>query len=158
MWTRYLAWNRTWAGREQDLRVTFGAGENPNLWEANLGQALAEALARGNGWLSDEPQLQRILELAVGDYVRSTVDSAIRSASGRSIAWSPGFPDQPGWFSLAQYDQLSIAQLATKLRQFPPATTFRWSAAGPTVSAEQNKAFRDVSEAAKKAGMKLIRE
>ncbi len=158
LWTRYLTWSRTWVGREQELRVTFGAGENPNLWEANLGQALAVALARGNGWLSDEPQLQSILDLAVGDYVRSAVDSTIRSSSGRSITYFSGFPDQPGWFSLAQYDQLSIGQLATKLLQFPPATTFRWSAAGPTVSADQEKAFRDVSEAAEKAGMKLIRE
>jgi hypothetical protein len=48
--TQYIAWSRRkWRVRERELRIGFGASENPNLWEANLGQALARALAAGNG-------------------------------------------------------------------------------------------------------------
>jgi hypothetical protein len=152
LWTRYIAWNRQWLGREKDLRITSGAGENPNVWEANLGQALANALAQGNGWFCDDAKLNRALDLAVSEYVRSTVESARREASGRSIQFSRGLPNQPGWFSLAQYDQLTLEQLRKKLQQFPSGEVVHWA------SPEEEKAFREVSDAAAKAGIKLVRD
>ena len=158
LWTRYIAWSRKWLGRERELRVTLGQGENPNLWEANLGQALAKALARGNGWLSDEAKLRRILNLTVVDYVRSEVESALASAPQRSITFFSSSSDQPPWFTLAQYDQLTLEQLQKKLAQFPPRTLFHWTPAEPSTSPQQEKAFGEVSDAARQAGMKLVRD
>lgn len=158
LWTRYLAWSRAWTGRERELRVGFGASVNANVWEANLGQALARALAQGVGWFCDEAKLQRILDLAIGEYVRSTVDSALRLSLGRLITFTNGSWDQSGWFALAQYDQLTLEQLRAKLKQFPSGTAFHWTAVEPTGSAEQDKAFRELADAVETAGMKLLRE
>jgi hypothetical protein len=158
LWTQYMAWNRKWRGRERELRIGFGASENPNLWEANLGQAVARALAEGNGWSCDEAKLRRILDLAVGEYVRSVVESALKSSSERSVMFVAGSSDQPAWFALAQYDQLTLEQLRRKLAQFPPGTLFHWTAAEPFVSPEKEKAFREVSDAFAKAGLKLVRD
>jgi hypothetical protein len=158
LWTQYMSWNRKWRGRERELRIGFGANENPNLWEANLGQALARALAAGNGWSCDEAKLYRILDLAVGEYVRSVVESALGSSSERCIMFVAGSPDRPASFTLAQYDQLTLEQLQRKLAQFPTGTLFQWTAAEPSISPEQEKAFREVSDAAAKAGLKLVRD
>jgi hypothetical protein len=158
LWTRYIAWNRQWLGREKELRIPFGADQNPNVWQSNLGQALARALVQGNGWLCDEAKLQRILDLAVGDNVRSVAESARISAPDRSIHFLRAQPDQPGWFFLAQYDQITLDQLHKKLAQYPPGTQFHWAASGQPASSEEDQAFRDVSAAAAKAGMKLVRD
>jgi hypothetical protein len=157
LWTRFMELSQKWRGREQELHLGFGATVSPNLWEANLGQALAEALAQGTGWLCDEPKLHRILDLAVGDPARSAAKSALDSASHRSVEFFAGMPDQPGWFSLAQYQRLTIEQLQTKLAQFAPSTVFRW-AAGSSVPAQEEEAFRAVSDAAARAGMKIVRD
>jgi hypothetical protein len=158
LWTRYIAWSRQWLGREKELRITFGAGQNPNTWEANLGQALARALVQGNGWLCDEARLQRILELAVGEHVRSVAEKARISIPDRSIHFLRGQPDQPAWFFLAQYDQITLDQLHKKLAQYPPGTQFHWAESGQPASAEEKQALRDVSAAVAQAGMKLVRD
>jgi hypothetical protein len=125
LWTRYITWNREWTGREKELIISFGAEQNPNVWEANLGQALARALAQGLGWLSDDSKFQRILDLAVGDYVRSTVENARTRASDRTIQFIAGQLDEPGWYIVAQYDQLTPAELHKKLEQYPAGTEWK---------------------------------
>jgi hypothetical protein len=63
-----------------------------------------------------------------------------------------GCPDQPSWFTLAPYDQLTPEQLQRKLAQFPAGTLFQWTATEPSVSPEQERAFRAVSDAVAKTG------
>ena len=158
LWTRYIAWSRKWLGHERELRFEFGAREEANLWEANLGPALATALARGNGWFADQARLRSILDLAVGKDVHSVVESALKSASDRSIQFFRGSSDRPAWFAFGQYDQLTLEQLRRKLAHFPPGTRFTWPAARPSVSPEEEKAFRDVSDATARAYIQVVRD
>jgi hypothetical protein len=113
---------------------------------------------QGNGWLCDEARLQRILELAVGEHVRSVAEKARISIPDRSIHFLRGQPDQPAWFFLAQYDQITLDQLHKKLAQYPPGTQFHWAESGQPASAEEKQALRDVSAAVAQAGMKLVRD
>jgi len=76
LWRRYEAWSLQWRGRESEIRCIYG-DDNSNTSEADLGQALATALATGQAWVADDGMVRRILELAVGQQMRQQIESAI---------------------------------------------------------------------------------
>ena len=80
LWDRYEAWSTQWKGREQELRFTYAA-QNPNAEQEGLGEGLADALARGLGWLSDERILHRIAELGVGPNISQNINRVLQSWS-----------------------------------------------------------------------------
>ena len=80
LWSRYEAWSREWSGRAEKLRFV-ATGKNPHLWDANLGQSLARALASGTDWLSDESKLRRIQALGVGANIQGDAEQALQAWS-----------------------------------------------------------------------------
>jgi len=155
LWARYEAWSREWSGRASQLRFV-SAGQNPHLWDANLGQSLARALASGVGWLSDETKLRRIQALGVGPTIQQETEQALQAWLKRplTITYVPSVPPS---FTVAQYNLHSLDALKTKLAQFPRGTKFFLSPSGPTVSPEEEKAFQEISEFAARNGIKVMR-
>lgn len=159
LWNRYEAWSSQWRGREQEFRFAYAA-RSPNSEQAGLGQLLADALASGLGWLSDETKLRHIAELGVGPNISQSIDRDLQSWSGRSrtIACMPaGVPSSPTEFTLAQYELHSVEDLKTKLGQFPAGSRFLWTSFDSNTSSECDKAFADASEFATRSGLHLQR-
>jgi hypothetical protein len=159
LWNRYEAWSSQWRGREQEFRFTYAA-RNPNAEQEGIGERLADALASGLGWLSDETKLRHIAELGIGPNIPQNIDRDLQSWSERSraIACMPtGVPSSPTEFTLAQYNLHSVEDLKTKLGQFPAGSKFLWSSFEPNTSSECDKAFADASEFATRSGLRLQR-
>jgi hypothetical protein len=159
LWDRYEAWSREWNGRDKDLQFVHGA-ENPNVWQAALGEDLARALASGFGWLSDEGKLRRIEALAVGANITQNVQNAQKAWLERpvTIKCSPtDFSPTPLSCNVAQYELHSTKALETKLSQFPHGTKFAWSSSEFSSSIYLEKIYKDVSDFASQNGIQLQR-
>ncbi|MDQ2950095.1 MAG: hypothetical protein M3Y27_29855 [Acidobacteriota bacterium] len=124
LWERYVDWSRIWKGRDAELRFN-PAGPQTHVWDANLGQALARALASGEGWFTDEQQLRQIRSLAT-ESIEHEMDADLREALKQPIEIQyTGFT--PPQFRLAQYELHSLDGLKAKLKQFPGSTSFVFS-------------------------------
>ncbi len=157
LWARYEAWSREWNGRASELRYVY-AGQNSHVWDANLGQSLAHALARGSNWLSDEATLRHIQALGVGQSIQQETEQALRARlqSPLTITYAP-FPSIPSRFTVAQYELHSLEALKTKLAQFPRGTKFLFPPSEPTVSAEAEEVFQELALFAAKNGLEVSR-
>lgn len=155
LWACYEAWNRRWKSRANELRFIAG-DENPNQWQANLGDTLASSLATGIGWLSDAAKLSRIQDLALTEVSRQQIESQMRDWAGEtpSIVYVPLTPPS---FQMLQYLELSFEDLKTKLAQFPSGTRFWWTGAEPSVSSEQEKSFQEMATWATEQGYRVTR-
>ena len=144
LWTHFIAWSRRWKGREEELRFIPGEKISPLIFEDGAGTAMLNALAAGQGWLTDETKLNRLLDLSVGPNQRAELEQFLKSwqARPRQIQFT-----EPGRqrFQIAQYSPRSLQLAIEKLNQFPPGTTFqRVGAAGWE---NEEKAFEEVSKA-----------
>jgi hypothetical protein len=159
LWERYEAWSKQWSGREKELRDVFG-GENPSAEQEMLGENLARALTSGIGWLSDESELSRAKQLAVGEPILQIVENAENAGSKRPIAIAclgSGLPGAPYSFVLAQYQIHSTNVLKTKLSEFPRGTKMLWYPANCVSSTDFEEVFSEVSQAAAENGIVLQR-
>jgi hypothetical protein len=157
LWDRYEAWSREWGGRDKELRFVY-AGENPNVWQAALGENLARALASGFGWLSDETKLRRIEALAVGPNLTQSVQNAAKAWLERpvTIRCTPtGFSPKPLSCNVAQYELHSAKDLETKIGQFPRGTKFAWSPSESSSSIDLAKTYKEISDFASQNGIQL---
>jgi hypothetical protein len=154
LWNRYEAWSREWNGRADELRFV-GAGKNPHLWDANLGQSLAGALASGTNWLSDESKLHRIQALSVGTNMQGDIEQALQAWSRRpfTISYIGSVPPR---FTIAQYNAMSLDSLKKKLAQFPTGTKFVLSPSSPSASPEELKVRDDIFRFAEKNRITVI--
>jgi len=124
LWSRYVDWSLVWKGRDSELRSS-PVGPQPHAADANLGQALARALASGQGWFTEEEQLRQIRALAA-EFLQPELDSDLREAVERPVTIQfEGFT--PPQFHVAQYEVHSFADLKAKLKQFPRITSFVFS-------------------------------
>jgi hypothetical protein len=148
LWSRYEAWSREWSGRAEDLRF-IPTGKNSHLWDANLGQSLARALATGTDWLADESKLRRIQALGVGANIQGDIEQALQAWSRRpfTITYVATIPPT---FDVAQYNQVSLDSLKKKLTQFPSGTKFVLSPSSPTPSPEELKIREEIFQFAAK--------
>jgi hypothetical protein len=159
LWERYEAWSTQWKGREQELRSSYAA-PSPNAEQEGVGERLAEALASGQGWLSGEGKLRRIVELGVGQNISQDIDRDLQawSEQPRTITCDPtGSAQSPTSFTVAQYDLRSMEALKTKLSQFPAGSKLLWSGFDSESSAECDKSFSDASQFAAQNGIHLHR-
>jgi hypothetical protein len=159
LWDRYEAWSREWNGRDKELRFVY-AGENPNVWQAALGENLARALASGFGWLSDEGKLRRIEALAVGPNITQNVQNAQKAWLERPVTVkcsSTGFSPTPLSCNVAQYQLHSTQALETKISQFPHGTKFVWSSLEFSSSIDLEKTYKEISDFASQNGIQLQR-
>ena len=154
LWKRYEAWSQEWKGRAAELRYV-PMKENPHLWDANLGQSLAHALATGSSWFSDEKMLHRIESLGVGTNIQGDIDQALQALSRRpfSISYIGSVPPR---FNIAQYEQLSLESLMNKLTQFPRGTKFVFPPSNPTPSPEELKAREAIFQFSAKNGISMM--
>jgi hypothetical protein len=148
LWSRYEAWSREWRGRTEELRF-IPTGTNPHVWDANLGQSLARALASGTNWFAGESVLRRIQSLGVGANIQTDVEQALQAWSRRplTVAYMGGVPPT---FTLVQYESLSLESLEKKLTQFPSGTRFAFPPSSPTPSPEEQKLREEVFDFAAK--------
>jgi hypothetical protein len=159
LWDRYEAWSREWNGRDKELRFVHG-GENPNVWQAALGENLARALASGSGWLSDEGKLSRIEAVAVGPTITQNVQNAQKAWLERpvTIKCSPtGFSPAPLGCNVAQYELHSTKALESKISQFPHGTKFVWSSPEFSSSIDLERTYKEISDFASQNGIQLQR-
>jgi hypothetical protein len=154
LWNRYEGWSREWSGRAAELRFVE-IGNNPHLWDANLGQSLARALASGMNWLSDETKLRCIQALGVGANIRGDIEQALQAWSRRPLEITY-FGDVPPSFSLAQYTPLSLELLKKKLAQFPSGTKFVLSPSSSVPSPEERKIREEVLQVTAKNGITVM--
>jgi hypothetical protein len=157
LWERYEAWSREWSGREKELRFV-NAGENPNVWQNNLGEGLARALMTGLGWLADDGKLRRVKELAVGVTMVQNAEAAERAALERPLSircMRTAFDPPSVSCNVAQYELRSIAALKTKLAQFPHGSTFVWSASDSSQGSDMEDVFKEISQFAAQKGIKI---
>jgi len=121
LWKRLELWHERWSGEEELL------GREENRVEANLGRALIEAIAKGNGWLADASKLRRLESLCISTEQREEVKQM-------EAAWKDGpkleiivFSHNDFWPHLAQYEYQTLESIWPKLAQFPSATVLRFS-------------------------------
>src|SRR5207247_1354026 len=65
LWSHFIKWSAQWHGKESSLRYVPGEADS-NLYEAGAGQNMLMALATGQGWLTNEDKLHRLVQLSVG--------------------------------------------------------------------------------------------
>jgi len=153
LWNRYEAWSREWSGRATELRFV-PAGENPHVWDANLGQSLARALASGGAWLSDESKLRRIQALGVGANIQQETEQALQAWLKRPFTITYVATSPPS-FNVAQYNQLSLDSLKKKLAQFPKGTKFVLLL-DPNPSPAEQKVREEIFQFAEKNGITVM--
>lgn len=140
LWQRYASWNAKWAGRESELDLVSADRDDDRMYQASLGQNLAQAIATGRSWLSDKNKLQRLSGMTnVRRLQQQQLDSYLKIWEEQPLTISFEFNSSPGGFygRVAQYDFQSMADLKAKLAQFPAGTKFLLSA--PSVEASANE-------------------
>jgi hypothetical protein len=119
LWAAMTYFRSWWKGRESELKEK--GGEEGMQVE----RALRTALARADGWILQEPELIRLLELCSSEWCRAEVTGWIASARAPvGIALSP----QSGgvWnYVVGQYGPGDEEWLRRKLLQFPEGTVFK---------------------------------
>jgi hypothetical protein len=152
LWTHFTAWSERWISRQADLDYLPGHNLDGFL-EASAGADMMQALATAQGWLADEPQLRRLIQLSVGAQQRRTIEQWLQLWQTRPLPLQ--FIASEGAFLVAQYRANSLQAAKEKLLQFPGGTAFQWLRGGPQDGDE--KAFQEVSAFAVQHGIQIAR-
>lgn len=155
LWICYEDWSRNWSGRDSELRFIPGK-ENPDLWDANLGQSLAHALASGVSWLADGPKLRRIEALGVGPNIQQEMEQDIHAWRRQPLAINC-IDSEPPSFSVAQYELRSLKALKTKLAEFPRGTKFFLALPEANATADELATLQQVLNLASEDGFTVTR-
>ncbi len=147
LWTHMTAWFQRWKGREGDLQTL--------MYEAGPGSAMISALAGGQGWLTNETKLNRLLELTIGPNQRNQSEQLLKMWQSRPLQIQfMNFGKER--FQIAQYSPQSRQLAIEKLNQFPRGTTFQWL--GSAAWEGEDKAFEEVSKAVASHGINIVRQ
>ena len=132
----------------------FGEKLNPLIYEDGAGSAMLSALAAGQGWLTDETKLNRLLDLSVGPNQRTQVEQYLKSlqARPRQIQFIFSAKEQ---FQIAQYTAHSRQMAIEKLSQFPRGTSFVW--VGSLAWEGEEKALEEMSKAISGHGITIVK-
>lgn len=122
---RFKEWSVVWAGQESELNLSFADQPGDRIYQLGLGQNLAQALATGKSWLSDERTLERLSQLTSVKRVRDQLDEYLKIWQNQPFVISVGDNPPSGLdLRVAQYDFHSMDDLEEKLSQFPSGTKF----------------------------------
>jgi hypothetical protein len=120
-----------WAGRQQELHAAWETDSFGSVAVA-MEQALADAIARGHGWMSRPEDLTRLEALLLTDNERRQIGYAKLDWGKSPIAIIPEWSgDREPTFTMLLYLGLTEDQLAAKLSQLPRGTKFFWQMVGP---------------------------
>jgi hypothetical protein len=150
LWARLEQWHVRWAGREDDLRYHVAEERSRNQHDKDLETELANAIARGKGWLCDLPKLLRLGGLLVTSLERDQIQSILHDweASRISVTVLGNDGGDLSVFRVAQYDVGSLSAAREKMAQFPRGTVFAWSG---------DALFDELHAFALERGMKVVR-
>ena len=122
---RFKEWSAAWAGQEAELNLTFAEQSGDRIYQLGLGLNLAQAIATGNSWLSDERSLERLSQLTRVKRVRDQLDDILKIWQNQPFVISLGDNPPSGLdLRVAQYEFHSMDDLEDKLSQFPSGTKF----------------------------------
>ena len=126
LWQRYTSWNAKWAGRESQLELMFAERVDERVYQSNLGQSLAKALATGKSWVADKNKLQRLLQTTKVRRIQQEIEPYLKNWQDETvnIAIDTGSLPTPFHARLAQYECQSMNDLKDKITQFPAGTKF----------------------------------
>jgi hypothetical protein len=133
LWQRYASWSAKWKGREAELVVLFSEGVDDRIYELGLGERLAQALASGKSWLSDEPKLRRLARMTSVKRLREGLEIHLKAWEGQPLHISLSDAGPPLGFraQVAHYEFQDMGALEEKLGQFPSGTAFFLRTATP---------------------------
>jgi hypothetical protein len=127
LWERLTAWHEQFAGHPEDLRQ-LPLQDSPAARWSNAGGRLRQALSNGQGWLLNEAELRRLVDLMVDPVERQLAEKALK-------AWqTPPLRIQVylgGQIGIANYQPTTVEHAKEKLRQFPKGTEFEVIHGGP---------------------------
>jgi len=116
LWNRLNIWHEKWNGKVEELE------HQDNQEEAALGTTLTEAIAQGNGWITDLEKLKKLETLSVLEGQRKrVVDFEDRWKQGPELEIIL-FSFNEYWPHVAQYEYQGIDEIWPKLAEFPPGT------------------------------------
>ena len=121
---RFVKWAAQWRGHEKDLEILFSDGVNEKLYQRGFGQNLVQALAAGNGWLTDQAELRRLSQLSKVRAIEQRFDEYIKLSEGEPLTIFVECAPFRFHARVAQYEFQSIDTLENKLAQYPSGTKF----------------------------------
>jgi hypothetical protein len=135
---RFKEWSAAWAGQESELNLAFSEQSGDRVHELGLGENLAQALATGKSWLSDEHILQELSQLTKVKRVQDQLAEYSRIWQKQPLAISlSNNPPSEIDLRVAQYEFHSMDDLEEKLKQFPGGTRFILAATSDALSKEK---------------------
>ncbi len=140
LWDTMEYFRGWWKGREEELKGPIGQES------VQLERTLRIALAQADGWVLQEPELQRLLGLCSSEWCRQEVSGWLASAR-TPVAIGISTPWEGASYTVAQYGPGDEDWLGRKLLQYPEGTTFR---IGPWEKAPQVPGMRALWEQARK--------
>jgi hypothetical protein len=155
---RFRDWSASWAGQESELDLTFADQAGEKIYQLGLGENLAQALATGKSWLSDEHTLERLLQFTRVKRVHDQLDQWLKIWQNQPFVISVD-DNSPSSLCLrvAQYEFHSMDYLEEKLSQFAPGTKFSL-ATSPTTSPGRDHALMELRNFFSSHGMVLVEE
>lgn len=136
--------------RDPDTEISASNSVQVGYFAETLLFDYADAVA----WFTGEEELKELEELCLNEQCRQQVRT--RSVSvGTRITFYNSVAEEPPTFTVAQYAQLTLTELKTKLLQFPTDTTFTWQSAGGERNRD-DKLFNDIKDYLATQGMKLV--
>ena len=155
LWIHMETWSQRWKGREAELGYVPGQKLNQAIYEDGAGSSMISALAAGQGWLTDEAKLKRLLELSVGQNQRGQVEQCLKlwQARPRQILFMVNGTNER--YQIAQYNVQSRQMAIEKLRQFPRESDFTWLVGMPWEG--EDRAFDEISQAVASRGITINR-
>ena len=153
LWAHLVDWSQRWKGHEEELR---SAATNPTdgVYQAGEGTNLMMALAAGQGWLTNETKLLRLIQLGVTTDQRQQAERYLSTWNTRpfEVRYTP---IGKGQLDIAQYHASSIKDARQKLLQFPSGTRFKWL--GDNEQEQERRAFDELFQTAAAHGMVIER-
>jgi len=116
---------------------------------------MISALAGGQGWLTNETKLNRLLELSVGPNQRNQAEQLLKVWQSRPLQIQfMNFGKER--FQIGQHSPQSRQLAIEKLNQFPRGTSFVWL--GSMGWEGEDKAFDEISKAVASHGIVISRD
>jgi hypothetical protein len=137
LWRRYEKWSKRWAGRERELNLSSVVGpDEVKSLELEFGKSLFEALATGNGWLTDAAKLRRLESLNKVQPLENAAERYLEQWQHLQLHLQI-FDDSFFSANVAHYRLGSMRALKEKLTQFAPGTKFVLSSSSLTETNQQ---------------------
>jgi hypothetical protein len=141
-----------WRAEKRDPEKAISASNF--LYVGSFAETLLNRYAHAVAWFTDEDELKELEDLCLTENCREQARIWAANA-GTILTLHNAVGDEPPAFTLAQYDQLTLTELKTKLLQFPGKTTFTWQAEGGERNRE-DKLFNEIKDYVAGHEMKLV--